>query len=254
MKFDDLDKKMRLYETNGDRIYLPEMLLVVRLDGRSFTRFTQDFNFEKPFDQTFRDMMVQTTARLMADSSFLIRYGYTQSDEISLLLDPRDVTFERKERKLISILAGMASAVFSLQAKTVATFDARICQLPTVDLVEDYFRWRAEDATRNALNGYSYWTLRQQDSFSANQASEQLERLSVSDKNELLFTHGINFNDVPDWQKRGIGLYWDKTPKTGFNPKTQQPVETYRNVLKTDYDLPKKDFYGEFIRQILNNG
>ena len=30
--------------------------------------------------------------------------------------------------------------------------------------------------------------------------------MSVSQKNELLFQAGINFNDLPTWQKRGIGF------------------------------------------------
>lgn len=30
--------------------------------------------------------------------------------------------------------------------------------------------------------------------------------LSVSQKNELLFQYGINFNDLPNWQKRCVGF------------------------------------------------
>ena len=41
MKFDDLDKKMRVFETAGDQCVLPEMFMVARLDGRSFTRLTK---------------------------------------------------------------------------------------------------------------------------------------------------------------------------------------------------------------------
>jgi tRNA(His) guanylyltransferase len=41
MKFDDLDKKLRIYETNTDLCVVPGMFMVARLDGRSFTRLTK---------------------------------------------------------------------------------------------------------------------------------------------------------------------------------------------------------------------
>ena len=66
MKFDDLDQKMRLFETAADYCVLPDMFMVARLDGRSFTRLTKEVcQFEAPFDERFRDLMVETAASLM---------------------------------------------------------------------------------------------------------------------------------------------------------------------------------------------
>ena len=90
---------------------------------------------------------------------FRVRYAYTESDEISLLFDLDERLFGRKLRKYNSTLAGEASARFSLLLGSVATFDCRISQLPGAALVVDYFRWRNEDACRNALSAYCYWTL-----------------------------------------------------------------------------------------------
>ena len=59
MNFDELDKKMRIYEQSLDQVLLPEIYLVARLDGRGFTRLTKEIcKFEAPFDIRFRDMMV----------------------------------------------------------------------------------------------------------------------------------------------------------------------------------------------------
>jgi len=44
MKFDDLDIKMRVYETSQDRCILPEMYIVDRIDGRGFTRLTKELH------------------------------------------------------------------------------------------------------------------------------------------------------------------------------------------------------------------
>ena len=227
MTFDELDHKMRVFETAHDYCILPGLYIVTRLDGRSFTRLTKEkHSFETPFDDRFRDYMIGTTRHLM-DCGFRILYGYTESDEISLLFHPEEQSFGRKMRKLNSILAGEASAAFSVSLGDLASFDCRLSQLPTLDGVADYFRWRQEDAHRNALNGYCYWTLRQHGQ-DARQATQVLVGASVAQKNELLFQHGINFNDVPDWQKRGVGLYWEDYAKAGINPQTGETVTANR--------------------------
>ena len=250
MKFDELDEKMRIYETAFDQCAVPGMFLVARIDGRSFTRLTRETHqFSAPFDERFRDLMVATTEHLM-QCGFRIVYGYTQSDEISLLFDRDENAFGRKLRKYDSILAGEASAKFALSLGAHAAFDCRISQLPNETLVGDYFRWRNEDAHRNALNSWCYWTLRK-DGLSVTQATTRLEGLPVSEKNELLFQRGINFNDVPNWQKRGIGLYWETYGKQAVNKLTGEAVVAERRRIKADYELPMRDEYTQFVLGLL---
>lgn len=178
MKFDDLDRKMRVFETAADLCVLPGMFMVARLDGRSFTRLTKDVcQFEAPFDVRFRDLMVATAESLMT-CGFRVLYAYTESDEISLLFDPDEQLFGRKMRKYNSTLAGEASARFSLRLGQAACFDCRISQLPAAGFVVDYFRWRNEDAARNALSAWCYWTLRR-DGLNEQQATKRLLGLSV---------------------------------------------------------------------------
>lgn len=251
MKFSELDAQMRVYETAHDLCVLPNMYMVARIDGRSFTRLTKDVHeFNAPFDERFRDMMIETTKHLM-DCGFRVIYGYTQSDEISLLMHPDANEFNRKLRKYNSILAGEASAKFSLLLGDLGAFDCRICQLPTKKTVVDYFRWRNEDANRNALNAHCYWSLRKK-GLNVNDATKQIEHLSTSEKNELLFQEAkLNFNDLPAWQKRGTGLYWHEIDKEGFNPKTQEKTITKRRAIKVDIHLPMKDAYSEFIAGLI---
>ena len=250
MKFSELDSKMRVYETAHDYCVLPGIWIVDRLDGRTFTSLTKKIcNFEAPYDLKFRDYMLETIEHLM-NAKIKIIYAYTQSDEISLLLDLSEQAFNRKLRKLNSVLAGEASAKFSLLLGKLASFDCRICQLPNTDLVVDYFRWRQEDAHRNALNSHCYWCLRR-DGKTATKATEMMEGLSVADKNEMLFKYGINFNDLPLWQKRGVGLYWEEYQKSGKNPLTEETVLATRKRIYRDLELPMKESYGEFIKSFL---
>jgi len=246
MKFDELDAQMRIFETANDRCVVPGIFIVARIDGRGFTRLTKDVHkFDAPFDIRFRDMMIATTDHLM-NSGFRVVYGYTQSDEISLLFHRDENTFGRKTRKYDSILAGEASAKFSLLLGAQAAFDCRTSELPSTNYVRDYFRWRNEDAHRNALNAHCYWMLRRQGN-SLNQATNRLSGMSVAEKNELLFQAGVNFNDLPTWQKRGVGLYWDSYEKVGVNPKSGETAVATRRGMKHNLELPMGDVYGEFI-------
>ena len=250
MKFDDLDTKMRSYEQSIDQYVLSDMYLIARLDGRSFSRLTKEIcDFEAPFDERFRDMMVNTVKALM-DCGFRVVYGFTESDEISLLFHTDEDTFGRKVRKFNSILAGTASAAFSLQLGQVAALDCRLVPLPNLERVQDYFLWRQEDAHRNALNAHCYWMLRKE-GMSVKDATEMLEGKSVSFKNELLFSRGINFDKLPSWQKRGIGVHWGDVEKTGYNPITKQVVKTSRKVLTVDYELPIGEEYAKYIASFL---
>lgn len=251
MKFDELDQQMRVFETAADYCVLPGVFMVARLDGRSFTRLTKEVcQFEAPFDERFRDLMIET-AQILMNCGFRVLYAYTESDEISLLLAEDEQLFGRKLRKYNSTLAGEASAKFSLLLGRVATFDCRVSQLPSAGRVVDYFRWRSEDAARNALNAYCYWTLRKQ-GLDEQAATTRILGLSVSQKNDLLFDHGVNFNDVPNWQKHGVGLLWDEFERPSLNPLTNEKVVARRRRIRIEYNLPMKSEYEAFIRSVIS--
>jgi len=250
MKFRELDAKMRVFETAHDHCALPGLHLVARLDGRSFTRLTrEELGLAAPFDEGFRDLLIATCEHLM-ECGVEVAYAYTQSDEISLLLAPDAPAFGRKLRKLNSVLAGEASAKLSLLLGRPVCFDCRVSQLPRGEDVVDYFRWRNEDAARNALQSHCYWLLRRQGR-NAQEATTELAGTSTAERNELLFANGINFNELPSWQKRGIGLYWEQFTKSGLNPVTGESQPAERRRIKRDLNLPMKDAYSEFIRGFL---
>lgn len=252
MKFDDFDKKMRIYEKSLDQYILPEMYIAARLDGRSFTRLTKEVcNFEAPFDESFRDMMIGTVKGLMSDSGFRLIYGYTESDEISLLFHPSDNTFGRKVRKLNTTLAGEASAIFSLALGRAASFDCRIVPLPNKKLAADYFAWRQEDSHRNSLNAHCYWLMRK-NGIDRNAATEALRSKSVADKVLMLAEKGVNYAELPAWQRYGVGVYFRTVKKEGFNPKTNQKTQAYRRELFADMELLTGEEYRLFITELLD--
>jgi len=250
MRSTDLEARMRQFEAALDHPVPPGFQIVARLDGRGFTRLTKEVcQFEAPFDPGFRDLMAAACRHLMT-CGFNVLLAYSESDEISLLLHAQEMTFGRKPRKWISILAGEASAAFSLALGRPAAFDARLSVLPGREQVVDYFRWRMNDAARCCLNGHAYWLLRRQ-GLSARATAQRLLGMARTDKHELLFRHGVNFDALPTWQKRGFAVYWVERERVGRNPLTGEVTLTTRRELHTDEQLPWKDDYERALGRLL---
>lgn len=247
MKPNPFEQRMRRGEYFHALRIPDDVWTVLRLDGRSFSKFTAS-RFEKPFDEKFHTLMVETSVALMEEFKGL--FCYTESDEISLLL-PREWTlFDREVEKIISLSASVAAASFSLSLGEVAHFDSRIWFGTREQDVIDYFRWRQADAARCALNGWAYWTLRKSGQ-TKQQATRTLHKATRAEKNELLYSHGINFNDLPAWQRRGAAVMWQRYEKTGKTPLTGETVTAMRRRLYVERELPMKQAYDSFLFQIL---
>lgn len=243
MRFSDLDKKMRVYELCNDNYVIPDVYIIARLDGRNFTKLTRK-RFKLPFDDKFHKLMINTTIHLM-NCGFKVIYANTFSDEISLLFDFNIDVFSRKIRKYCSILSGEASSAFSLLFNDIAVFDCRVCSIPESKVL-DYFKWRNQDSVRNSINSYCYWTLRDE-GYSQKNATKMLYNKTFADKNELLFSRGINFNDIPSNHKNGTSVFWKSIEKTGTNPLTNETTTTTRNMICYD-----DDFNLEIIKNLIN--
>ncbi|OJH41664.1 tRNA(His) guanylyltransferase Thg1 family protein [Cystobacter ferrugineus] len=246
----DFESRMREGEFFHSLRLLRGAWCVLRVDGRGFSRFTET-HYDKPFDVRMHEQMVRTASALMEELQGI--YAYTESDEISILFRPEWSLYDREVEKLVSLSAGLASATFTHAAGVPAVFDSRVWLGVNEDAVLDYFRWRQSDATRCALHGWCYWTLRKEGQ-SAAQASRLLHGQSVGFKNELLFQRGINFNELPLWQRRGSGVVWEQYEKQGVNPVTGQTVRSTRRRLRVDQELPMKEAYDAYVRERMCSG
>lgn len=248
MKATDFEKRMRAGECFHSLRLLPATWVVLRLDGHGFTRFTNG-RFEKPFDATFHEHMIGTARAIL--ERFQGVYAYTESDEISVLLPREWDLFDRGLEKASSLSAGLASATFTKACGEAVQFDSRAWVGAREEDVVDYFLWRQSDATRCALNGWCYWTLRKAGG-SAAEATAALHGKSVSFKNDLLHRHGVNFNDVPLWQRRGTGVYREAFDKEGFDPVRGLSIKTRRRRIAVDRALPMKAEYARFIERLMD--
>ena len=86
---------------------------------------------------------------------------------------------------------------------------------------------------------------------SVHAATSELKGKGAALKNELLFSRGINYDKLPSWQKRGVGLWKEDYEKEGFNPITQESIMAIRSRIHVEYNLPLSDESGERIRKFV---
>lgn len=78
-----LTKRMKSYEAAYDMVFPSNMPIIVRVDGKNFSTFTK--HIEKPFDDILAFAMQNTMKNMCVETSNC-QFGYTQSDEITLVL------------------------------------------------------------------------------------------------------------------------------------------------------------------------
>ncbi len=227
---------MRDYERSTDQTLPPGQYVVARLDGRGFSRLTREQGFQHPFDSGFREAMVHTTQHLMKCGPQVL-LGYTQSDEISLLFHPSCRAFGRRTTKLLSVLAGEASAVLSLSLGVPSVFDCRLSILPSRLLVAEYFQWRIADSVRNSLHARAHDVLRS----SGHSPREAHRHLSGLKAHELRALSQATPSGTPSGSMghdRGTAVWWEDQPRQPGESPASSPSQPTRRILRIEANLP----------------
>lgn len=224
---DDLGVRMKtFYEQIPKTKLMRRCPVAIRIDGRAFHTFTR--GFQKPFDEVLIKSMQETMKYLCENIQGCV-LGHTQSDEITLILvDYKKLTssawFDYEVQKICSIAASMATMAFNkafvkevkkysfelsmgihtdeerrlldIYHKAIdkgAMFDARCFNIPKEE-VTNLCYWRQLDASRNSIQMVGQ----------ANFSHKELQNKSCNDIQDMLMSQkGINWNDLPTYQKRG---------------------------------------------------
>lgn len=193
-----LGDRMKKYERCSSHYLMPHMPTIIRVDGKTFHSFTRKIGAKKPFDQSLRRIFLKTMEMLF-DNIQNAAFAYHQSDEISILLkDWPDLNTEQwfggNIQKIASVSASMATAFFNPQfpVTQVAMFDARVFQLPPMEVV-NYFIWRQKDWERNSLQMLARSCFSQ----------KQLHKKSSAEIHDMLHSLDVNWNDCETWEKSG---------------------------------------------------
>lgn len=260
MVADKLGDRMKENYENRSKTYLTRRIpVLLRLDGCHFHTFTK--GLKKPYDSLFIEVMQKTTKSL-CESIQGCKFGYVESDEISLLLTDYDTLqtdawFDYSVQKICSVAASMAAMFFNKHLKervdeqsTIQKlndtnyyntlikkielggyFDARAFNLPEHEVV-NYFIWRQNDATRNSIQGLAQ----------ANFSQKQLQGLNNSQLQDKLHEEkGINWNDCKTVEKRGSAVIKVMDSTTG---RSKWTVDTEMPIISQNKD---------YIENILEN-
>jgi tRNA(His) guanylyltransferase len=212
MKVDTIADWCKWLEKNfTPEIMIPTLPVIIRLDGNNFSSWTNGLN--KPFDENLSDLMIELTKFLVKETNAII--GYTQSDEITLILytDDKKISIynEGKKHKILSKLTGKCVTFFNTKRvkylpnhNKFANFDCRIYQTPTLHDACIQLLWRENDATKNSISMLAY-SLFSHNSLLNMNGDEKQERMMIE--------KGVNWNDLPVKFKRGTYVRRIKTSK-----------------------------------------
>jgi tRNA(His) 5'-end guanylyltransferase len=252
------------YENPAKTRLLRRMPVAIRLDGKAFHTFTR--GFQKPFDPVLMDAM-QRTMKYLCENIQGCVFGYTQSDEITLILtDYQKLTseawFNYEVQKMASISASMATVAFNKYfseniikynstydplieenkkliekyvnaAEKGAMFDARCFNIPKEE-VTNLIYWRQLDAMRNSVQVVGQ----------AHFSDAELKDKTCNDIQDMLMAqYGINWNTFTIPCKRGTACIKVEEKETIKEPNIYLGEQIGERIIvrrkwKIDYEIP----------------
>lgn len=216
-----LGDRMKGYENVSRHFLIRRMPVIIRIDGKAFHTFTK--GMKKPFD----DILVRTmqkTMKYLCENVQGCVLGYTQSDEITLVLvDYKTLDtcawFDNNVQKIVSVSASMATLAFNKYFQELvkedmvygavtgdfnnasqyilkinkALFDSRVFNIPKEE-VANCLIWRQKDAIRNSIQAVGQ----------ANFSFKELQSKNCTQIQDMLMIEkGIDWNDIPTHLQRG---------------------------------------------------
>lgn len=206
-KLDALGDRMKTYErVETEKKFIPNLPVYVRLDGRSFSKFTK--KMKRPYDKRLSNLMEATTKYLVKE--FNATVGYTQSDEISLVFNnsyESPMIFNGKVEKIVSVLASAATAYFNSYFSEyfltdpvsytgrLPMFDCRAFNVPSMIEATNAVLWRYLDAMKNSkqMLAQHYFSHKELQNLNGKQLVEKLE-----------VEKQIVWEDYPEFFKSGV--------------------------------------------------
>lgn len=236
---DELGTRMKkFYEEIPKTKLMRRVPVAIRIDGKAFHTFTK--GFKRPFDDILIKTMQETTKYLCENIQGCV-LGYTQSDEITLILiDYKKFTssawFDYEVQKMCSIAASMATMAFNKifldnidlafneevkrrKLTKGTSFNEYVNGFERLEEEFDIYYNKVNKAMFDArcfnipkeeVTNLIYW--RQLDATrnsiqmvgQANFSHKELYEKTCNDIQDMLMTQkGINWNDFPIYQKRG---------------------------------------------------
>lgn len=288
---ESLEERMKTYyEAIPKNKLMRRTPVIIRLDGKAFHTFTR--GFDKPFDAILMKTMQDTMKDLCANIQGCV-LGYTQSDEITLVLvDYQKIDsgawFDYEIQKMTSVSAAMATLYFNkwfayncaeytetdedfkryARKINTALFDSRVFNIPKEEVANCIF-WRQLDAERNSILmvGQSQFSPKELHKKTCKDIVTMLEEqkgivwgnLPTDRKRGSCCIKKLFFKD-PDGNELSEDLIYQMLPEGGWawrsdDKEVQYPIDDFHAKWVVDHDIPR--FVGEgreYIRRLVYVG
>lgn len=222
--------------------------IVVRVDGKAFTKFCDKHHLVKPNDVRCVQLM-NTAALHVCDAFTEIILAYGQSDEYSFAFKQNAKVYQRREQKIISVLVSTFTSAFvfnwskffDVPLAYPVSFDSRVVLYPDLNTLKDYFFWRQVDCHINNLYNTTFWLLVQKEKLSNDEAHKKLKGTFSKDKHEILYNLGFNYNNAESVYKKGslIIRFKDESKKSSSKNKKKQDYKDNKD--NTDIEVIEKN-------------
>lgn len=162
---DEYGNRMKAYEKSFDFKIDKNKPIVVRIDGKRFSKFTK--KMEKPFDSRMRSCMQEVAQKFAKE--FNANIAYTQSDETTFIFLPNEegvvlMPFDYRIQKLVSVFSSAYTTYFIREYDKhfndcgMPKFDCRIFNVDDEVEACNALYWRIVDAKKNAVSSIYRYT------------------------------------------------------------------------------------------------
>ncbi|KAH7860437.1 hypothetical protein Vadar_013408 [Vaccinium darrowii] len=193
-----------------DEVMLPN-LIVVRIEGRDFRRFSDDHKFERPNDEKALDLMNSCAAAVLEEYPDIV-FSYGFMDEYSFVLKKKSKFYKRRASKILSVVVSLFTSVYvtkwkdyfpQMELTLAPSFQSRIITCASMEVVQAYLVWRQNNCHVQNQYNTCLWMLIKSGK-NEREAEEVLKGTGKQEKNELLFKQfGINYKKLPPMFRQG---------------------------------------------------
>ena len=271
------DRMKDRYENRSKQFLTRRVPTIIRLDGKAFHTYTK--GLDKPFDEGLIEDMQETT-KFLCENIQGCKLGYTQSDEITLVLTDydkltSDAWFDYNVQKITSISAAMATAKFNqlrmirtsaierdhsmssmaesvwdnnnlstedIEGFKLAFFDSRVFQIPEKEEVVNSLIWRQQDAERNSIQMLA------QSLYS----HSELHGKNTSLLQDMCFEKGQNWNDLNFSKKRGSLVIKNRYVNDDLWPQPAELPEREDLKIRTKWEVVETPIFSQSRNTILD--
>lgn len=213
--------------------------IVIRIDINNMSKQRQwmiknnkmSSGYCNKFSQSMKDTLEYLCIKFNA------KIGFTQSDEMTLVLNKTDDInfqhqFKGRRDKLITLIASSASVKLSMLVDFPLQFDGRASFHDTYNSARQVIAWRKWDATRNGVSDAVYHLV-------TDNNRKSVIKMNTYDKLKYMYEHKLLEQVIPS-QFSGFMFIRKTMTKQAVNLQTGVPVECIRSIIT---EINSNDFY-----------